>query len=222
MDGFEGTKRRSGVSVGRREVLATAGGLTAAGLAGCLGGGSGDRPTPEQQLPTPVAGDPEAAVTVASFEDFACPGCATYSLQYRPRIWSEYVQPERIRYEWYDFPLPKDDRHSWLAADAARSVQANADDVTAFWEFEQAVFRNQDSLSLDLYERLATDLGLDGATVRQETEDRTYEPTVVASRQTGEERSVDATPTVFVDDERFEGPSLQELLDAIDAALASA
>lgn len=214
MDDFDGT-------ISRRAVLAGTGGLATVGLAGCLGGGSGERPTPDEQLPTPTAGDPDAAVTVASFEDFTCPHCATYSLEYLPRLWSEYVEPGDIRYEWYDFPVLSGE-HAWLAPDAARSVQANADDSMAFWDFAHAVFENQDSLSLDLYEQLANDLGLDGATVRQETEDRTYEPTVVASQQTGEDRGVGATPTIFVNDEMFEAPDYQELVDAIDAALESA
>lgn len=214
MDPIDG--RRS-----RREVLAGTGTLAAVGLAGCLGDGGHTPPEPDQQLPTPVAGDPEAAVTVATFEDFTCPGCANYSLQYVPRLWSDYVEPGEIRYEWYDFPV-RDDEHAWLAADAARSVQANADDPMAFWDFQHELFEHQDSLSLDRYEELANDVSVDGDTVRQETEERTYEPTVVASKGTGEDRGVGATPTIVVNDEMFEAPSYEELVDAIDAAIESA
>lgn len=206
--------------VSRRAVLAGTGGLAMVPLAGCLGGHT--PPEPEKQLSTPTAGDPDAAVTVAAYSDFACPHCGTYATQYLPRLWSDYVQPRRIRYEWYDFPIPMDERHSWLAADAARSVQANADGPMAFWNFEHGVFRNQDSLSADLYERLANDLGLDGATVRQEAENRKYEPTVVASKQTGQDRGVTATPTVFVADRKLAGPGFDELTGAIDGALESA
>lgn len=69
-----------------------------------------------------------------------------------------------------------------MAASAARSVQANADSIDAFWSLTVSVFERQEDLSLDLYETLADEVGVDGETFRQETENPTYEPTVVASR----------------------------------------
>lgn len=216
----------------RRSLLRAGGVATTVALAGCPGAGSGDptetptdegndRPEPEQQLPTPTGGDPDAAVTVAAFEDFTCPHCATYTGEIQPQIWSEYVEPGDVTYEWHDFPV-RQDPHAWLASDAARSVQANADSIDAFWEFTELIFENQNSLSLDTYETLANEVGVDGATVRQETEHRTYEPTVVADRQLGLERNVGGTPTVFVQDERLEGPSLDVLRNAIEEARDSA
>jgi len=216
----------------RRDALRTAGALATISLAGCPGNAASDgtdepqttedgHPEPEQQLPTPVAGDPEAAVTVAAYEDLACPHCQTYTLETQPQVWSEYVEPGEIRYEWHDFPIPVDDPQSWLAADAARSIQANADSVDAFWSFTETVYERQDELSLDLYEELANEVGVDGETVRQETEDRTYEPTVVASREAGLDHNVSGTPTIFVDDNRMEGPDYSVIRNAIDDALES-
>jgi len=215
--------------VRRRDVLRATGALGTVALAGCAGDGdSGDgsptntatteQPAPEQQLPRPVAGDPDATITVASFEDFACPHCATYSLDVLPQIWSEYVEPGEIRYEWYDFPIPVDEQDSWQAAAAARSVQAA--DSGAFWPFVELVFENQLSLSLDRYESLANEVGVDGATVRQETAAEKYQPTVRYDRNLGIEREVRATPTVVVDGEPFEAPGYEELQAAIDDALA--
>lgn len=223
--------------VTRRGLLRSAGALATIGLAGCPGDGASGgteptetteattpngRPAPEQQLPTPVAGDPDAAVTVAAYEDLACPHCRTYTLEVQPELWSAYVEPGEIRYEWHDFPIPVDPTHSWLAADAGRAVQAEADSIDAFWNFLEAAYERQDDLSLDLYATLANDVGVDGETVRQETEARTYEPTVVADRQAGLDRDVSGTPTVFVDDNRIEGPTLESLQNAIDDALESA
>lgn len=219
--------------VRRRDVIRASGALGAVAIAGCTGDDSPDdtpgddttqtEPEPEQQLPRPVAGNPDAAVTVASFEDFACPHCATYSLEVLPEIWSTYVEPGEIRYEWFDLPIPDsfDGTGSWEAAVAARSVQANTDDG-AFWTFAESVFENQNSLSLDRYETLANDAGADGATVRQETEDRTYEPTVRYDRGVAVDREVSATPTVFVDGEPLQAPDYDELSTAIDDALDAA
>lgn len=205
----------------RRDVLGSVGALATVGLAGCLGG-SGGHPEPEKQLPTPAAGAADAPVTVAAFEDYACPHCATYSLSVVPKIWGEYVSTADVRYEWYDFPLPVDQEQSWLAADAARAVQARLDEPRRYFEYAHSLFEAQDSLGPDLYERAADDMGLDGAAVRNEAENRKYEPTVVASKQSGEDRDVEATPTVFVGDRKLEAPDYEQLSDAIDAALEDA
>ncbi len=184
----------------------------AAGLAGCSSGGSdpsaqpelGDiastaTPNTDGTLPTPVAGGPDADVTVAVYEDYACPHCGTYSLDVFPQLASEYLQPGTIRYEFHDFPIPVDETVSWEAANAARAVQAAAG-AQAYFEYSEVLFANQSNLSPETYVSLADDIGVDGTTVRQAATDRTYDDAILAARQHGQDRGVSGTPTVFVDD----------------------
>lgn len=196
----------------RRALLGTAGVATSA-LAGCLGRTAGST-----DVPIPVVGDPEAGVTVASFEDFACPHCRNYHLNVFPDIRSQYIDSGTIRYEHHDFPLPVTSA-SRPAANAARAVQNLADD-NAFFEYTKSLFENQRSLGPDTYASLANDLGLDGGAVREAATSGEYSNITDADRQNGRERGVRGTPTVFVDGSKLDSFSYAAISAEIESALS--
>lgn len=212
----------------RRTVLAGAAALTAAS-AGCLSGGSdppelgtiADSATPSdgQPLPTPVAGDPDADVTVAVFEDYACPHCATYSTEVFPQVAADYLEDGQVRYEFHDFPIPVDERKSWQAASAARAVQAVAGNQ-AYFRYSERLFRNQSSVGPATYGSLTEGLDADGDTVREAGTERRYDETVSADKQAGIDRGVEGTPTVFVDGQRVQWSEIayEPVREAIEAA----
>ncbi|WP_256687421.1 DsbA family protein [Halococcus qingdaonensis] len=203
--------------IDRRRALLGIGGLTASTLAGCLGGassgsngsgGSGDT------LPTPVQGDPEASTTVTVFEDFACPHCQTYVLDVLPTIASQYIDPGKIRYEHYDFPVVNDT--SWRAASAARAVQKRTG-AKQFFKYATALYENQSSLGPETYASLAKEMDLDGSAIRKAAENQAHESTVSANKQTGKDRGVQGTPTVFVGEETVD-PTVEAISSAIESA----
>jgi len=206
----------------RRAYLGTVAGVGLGAAAGCLGGSSDgangctieDEPT-VSELPTPTLGasDGDADVTVAAFEDFSCPHCATYSLEVFPEIRSEYAESGVIRYEHHDFPIPVDERWSWQAASAARGVQDEADDE-AFFEYAHALFENQDDYSAGLITDLADDVGAPGCAIQADAVNETYRPVVEADRQRAVDRGAQGTPAVFV-----EGRSVSPTYDAIASAI---
>ena len=219
----------------RRQFIAGSVALTTAS-AGCLTGGGGDQsvevgtpefgtvagsatPTGDGQLPTPVAGDPEAEVTVATFEDYACPHCATYSIEVFPQVASDYLESGDVRYEFHDFPIPVDESVSWEAANAARAVQASAG-PQAFYVYAERLFRNQAALDPDAYATLTEGLDVDGETVRAAATNRRYDGTVSADKQGGLDRGVDGTPMVFVDGEpvQWQEIAYEPVREAIEAA----
>jgi len=217
----------------RRAFLAGATAL-ATTTAGCLGGGGADTeteppelgtiadsatPTGGQPLPTPVAGDPDADVTVAVFEDYACPHCGTYSLEVFPQVAADYLETDEIRYELRDFPIPVDEQVSWQAASAARAVQASAG-TQAFYVYSERLFANQDSLGPDTYASLTEGLDVDGEAVRTAATERRYDQTVEADKQAGLDRGVQGTPTVFVDGEPVQWSEIayDPVREAIEAA----
>jgi protein-disulfide isomerase len=217
-------------STTRRTLLA---GLTtgvAVGLAGCFGGGTdssnggqsgsgtGETGTAGGTLPAPAMGDPNADVRVIVFEDFACPHCRDFTLNVVPQLQSEYIEPGTVRYEFHDFPIPVHDEISWEAACAARAVQASESDA-AFFEYADALFENQRSLGPATYEQLATDMGLDGAAIRQSAVNREHEATVRADRQLGQEAGVQGTPTVVVGQQGVR-PSYDAISSAIEGQLS--
>jgi len=220
----------------RRAFLAGAAALTTAS-AGCLSGGSGSdtpveagtpafgtiaetaTPTERQPLPTPVAGDPEADVTVTVYEDYACPHCATYATEVFPQVAADYLESGDIRYEFYDFPVPVDETVSWEAANAARAVQAAAG-PQAYYVYSERLFANQSSLGPSAYASLTEGLSVDGETVRGAATDRQYDQTVEANRQAGVDRGVQGTPTVLVDGDpvQWQEVAYEPVRDAIESA----
>lgn len=203
---------------GRRRFLAAAGALGVVGLAGCLDN-TPDIP-PVESLPRPVQGDADAPVTVTVFEDYMCPGCASFALNIAPTAKENYVETGDVRWEFYDFPIPVSSTLSYSAAEAARSVQNNVG-MDAFWEFNQLFFQNQSSVSVpsDVYD-LAAQVGADRETVQNEVRANVYRQLIDADKQTGIDQGVRGTPTVFVNGEYVENPVYSRLSAAIDNALS--
>jgi protein-disulfide isomerase len=209
----------------RRQYLrAVAGVAGSTGLvAGCLGGGSDegargcaieDEPT-VSELPSPTLGPSDADVIVEAFEDFACPHCATYSLEVFPEIRSEYVDSGVVRYEFHDLPVPVDERWSWQAASAARGVQDETDDER-FFEYAHALFENQGDFSPELITDLAEEVGAPGCAIQADAINETYRPVIEADRQRAVDRGAQGTPAVYVGG-RSVSPSYDAIASAIEA-----
>lgn len=202
----------------RRSFLATATAIAAGATAGCLGsdGDDGDGGVPEP----PVAGDPDADVTVTVYDDFACPHCRTFKLEIYPQLVETYIDPGRIRFEQRDFPIPVDGTWSWAVASAAREAFESEGDE-AFWSFSTAMFERQTSYSYDTIEAVAEEQGLDAAAVREAAEDVTHRSTLEADKSYGRENGVQGTPAIFVDGEQAELQALtfEQVSAPIDAAL---
>lgn len=195
--------------------------------AGCLSGpsddGSGERSVPTasgQPLPSPVAGDPDADVTVTVWEDYACPHCQTYAQTVFPKVQENFLADGTVRYEFHDFPLPVDQTVSWQAANAARKVQAAAGD-DAYFTYSKRLFDNQSTLGPDAYADLTDGLDVEGSAVRTAATGRTYDPTVRADRQRAEDMGIRGTPTVLVNGQPVEWQRVEypPVRDAIEAAL---
>jgi protein-disulfide isomerase len=223
----------------RRRLLQALGSVAVVATAGCLGGDGDDTVTPtadggesaadsgtstgtaaetaggSEVLPAPSLGPEDAAVTVAVYKDYACPHCATYNADIKPAIVSEYVDAGVARLAHHDFPIPVDDTESWRAASAARAVQVEAGDE-AFFDYADRLFQNQPALGLDTYAELAE--SVPGETVRQAANDRSYQTTVESDRETGIDRGVKGTPTVFVNGKQTESWDRETVESAIDDA----
>ncbi|QZY01112.1 DsbA family protein [Halobaculum rubrum] len=208
----------------RRTVLAGLSAAAATATAGCLGGGNGGSDeVPDdavESLPTPVHGDEDAPVTVAVFEDFACPHCRTFAVDVHPRLVDEYVDPGDVRYEHHDFPIPVDDRWSWEAPGAARAVQDTVGDE-AFFTFTQRLFEEgwtdgSPTYSESLLRDLAGAVDADPDTVVTAASEGRYRPVLEADREAGLDRGVQGTPSVFVDGTLIDRPDYATISSAID------
>lgn len=195
----------------RRRYLMTAGAVAVgtAGLAGCLGG-NGDTTgasetshecdiidrDPVDELAQPAVGSADAPVVVEVFEDFGCPGCATFATGDLSELKSDYAGDD-VRFEHYDFPIPASD-WSEAVGNAARSIQdAHGDE--AFFEFSLASYENQSEHSWQLIGDLAEDVGADPCDVLSDAANEAYSAVLQANRDEGEARDIPGTPSVFVE-----------------------
>ena len=111
-----------------------------------------------------VLGAADAPVTLVQYEDFQCPSCLRYTVDYEPFLIEEYVKPGLLRIELRHFPVVGTE--STTAARGA--VCAGAQD--RFWEFANRLFviqagdgfrPDQGAFGEPALTDLAGDLGLD-------------------------------------------------------------
>jgi protein-disulfide isomerase len=147
-----------------------------------------------------VSGNPDAQVTVMEFGDYQCPACQNFFRQAKPILDVSYIDPGRIRFEFYDFPLEAAHPNAFLAARAARC----AGDQNAYWQFHDVLFANQLSWAgqanpVSDFSGYAEDLGLDEATFRQCVQSDRHAQVVSANQLLAIQLGAQSTPTVIID-----------------------
>ena len=167
----------------------------------------------------PVLGDPDAPVTLAVYEDFLCPHCRDYNKQSLPTIATEYIDPDRIRYEHRNFPVVYE-QHSWEAANAAREVFEEYGNE-AFWAYKSRLFDRQGEVpgsAPAIYGEIADEMGLDGDAIQTAATERVHDDDIERDQSRGQERGVPGTPAFVVNGELVRG-TLEQVMGRIDSAL---
>lgn len=111
-----------------------------------------------------VLGAADAPVTLVQYEDFQCPSCLRYTVDYEPFLIEEYVKPGLLRIELRHFPVVGTE-----STTAARGAVCAAGQ-DRFWEFANRLFAiqagdgfrpDQGAFGEPALTDLAGDLGLD-------------------------------------------------------------
>ena len=190
--------------------------------------GMEDAPTVVGLAQGVTMGNPDAPVTIAEFADFQCPGCAGFAGQIKPQIDLAYLQSDQVKFVFYDYPLVTIHPHAFLAARAARC----AGDQDRFWEYHDALFRNQRAWSmsqgapLGLFEDYAAEAGLEASTFRACLRSDQHALTVTANMLLGNLLGVTGTPTLMVSQgdgtaRRLSDNSFQAVRAAVDPLIAN-
>lgn len=180
----------------RREFTALLGTGMTASLAGCL---------PDVQtvddLERPVIGDPESDVVLRVFEDLGCPACRRYEQGPFQSLKEEYIETEKIRYEFYDYVIPANPNWSQFLANAARGVQDRVGN-DAFWNFTSEIFDNQRNLSNSVIRSAGENAGVEDIDEwENDAQGGVYDPVISDDAKFGEnEYNVSATPTLVLND----------------------
>ncbi|MDT8341558.1 MAG: thioredoxin domain-containing protein [Longimicrobiales bacterium] len=145
-------------------------------------------------------GNPDAPITIAEFADYQCPGCAGFAGQVKPLLDQAYGDGDQVKFVFYDYPLVTIHPHAFLASRAARC----AADQDRYWDYHDALFRNQQAWSLSqsaplgLFEDYAAEAGLEASAFRACLRSDMHAELVTANMQLGNLLGVTGTPTVMV------------------------
>lgn len=125
-----------------------------------------------------IYGDSDAPTTIIEFSDFECPYCA----RLHP-VLKRIVDESNGSIKW-------ELRHSPLANHANAEAAAYAAECVgrlggndAFWSFVDAAFADQRSLGTELYNRIASDLGVDREALKMCMEDEVIHAVVAFDRE---------------------------------------
>ncbi len=158
-----------------------------------------------------IRGNPEAPVTIIEYSDFQCPFCASFHPTME-QILENY--PDKVRWVYKHFPLDSIHPQARPAAEASECVwEQKGND--GFWEFADRLFENQERLGKELYQELATKMGLNLDQFNNCLSSRKYKDKVEADYQEGKQVGVKGTPASFVNGEEVFGAVPYENLKEI-------
>ncbi|MBF2066994.1 MAG: DsbA family protein [Calothrix sp. C42_A2020_038] len=103
---------------------------------------------------SPVTGNTASKILLVEFSDFQCPYCAEAHKTLK-KLLAKY--PDKFTLVYKHFPLPNAHPQAIAAAQAAWAAQQQG----KFWEYEDALFTNQDKLGEQFYIETAKNLNLD-------------------------------------------------------------
>ncbi len=172
---------------------------------------------------SPIIKGEQDHITIVEFADYECPSCAVIHPELKKLLSSE--DGKYINFVFRNFPL-----HSG-SVQASVAVQA-AGAQGKYWEMHDKVFENQDewasisasneSKRAELFEKYATEIGLDINAYRLALKDSKYTDLIKRDQADAIAMKVSVTPTLIINGtEIIKGAvSYEKLKEVIDAELA--
>jgi len=188
-------------------------------------------PPPKLGTPAPitsadhVSSATSTAVTLVEYSDFQCPACQTY-YPLVTRLLAEASTTVRLVYR--HFPL-NDIGPNGKVIHPNALLAAQASEAAAkqgkFWEmytilFDKHVEWTELSDPHTVFERYASDLGLDSARFKTDIDAAETKSYVLSQKQEGSSISVNSTPTFFVNGKGIANPQNYEQFKSIIEAAA--
>ena len=147
----------------------------------------------------PAKGPQDAMITMTEFADFHCPFCKKI-VPTLDQVFKNY--PGKIQFIFRHFPLSKTPgAGSFLTHEAAACAQEQG----KFWEYHDAIFsRSETPQEADLL-AMAKDLGLDEGKFQDCLKSGRYLNVIDEDVKEGQQRGVQGTPMVFLNDQTVSG-----------------
>lgn len=167
-----------------------------------------------------VMGSPNAPVTLLEYASMTCPHCKSFHEQIMPAITEKYINSGKVRYIVRPFPF-NGDRAGEAAFMLAMCAPGNN-----YYPMMDALFSSQHSWAFgndpaSELKRISKLSGMSEAEYQACLSNRTLYMKMIEARDLAVRKfNVRATPTIFIDNERFTQPrSVANLSTALDEAL---
>ncbi len=144
-----------------------------------------------------IKGNQDAKVTIIEFSDFQCPFCGRHFQQTLPEITEKYIETEKVRYIFRDFPLGFHE-NAQKAAEAAECARFVAGNDETYWKIHDKLFENQDALDIESLKQYAKELGLNTEKFNDCLDSGQMENEVKNDLEEGQNYGVKGTPAFFI------------------------
>jgi len=165
---------------------------------------------------------PAEAVELVVYSDFQCPFCAMFSQAFR-ELQTHGVDGVKTTFRFKNFPLPMHPQ-----AQLAHQAALAAGEQGKFWEMHDQLYMNHSWAQTGknptgLFRDFARAAGLDVSRYDACLESGRYAARIEFSRQEGEQKLVNGTPTFYINGKMYMGRNNSDAFKAaIDSAAAAA
>ncbi len=177
------------------------------------------QPAAESPLPEIALGKADAPVTIVEYSSLSCPHCAAFHKEVFPELESQYIDTGKVRYVMREFPLNE--------AALAGAVVARCLDPSRYFAFTGLLFSKQNDWAfkedaLTPLKALAKQAGMSGEEFDKCIDNEALQKKILAVRDEGQKKGVNATPSFFVNGTLLKGaPTLQALAEAMKPYLST-
>ena len=164
-------------------------------------------------LPDMAIGPANATVTMTEYASMTCPHCAAFNESVFPKIKAAYIDTNKIRYVFREFPLDIK-----AAAGSMLSRCIAKDDPAKYFAVTDLLFKQQNDWVLKNTTETLTRIGKQAGLSQQQVEtclnDKALLDKLVADQKYASEvLKVDSTPTFFINGEKIKGETSFEEFD---------
>ena len=173
-------------------------------------------------LPDMALGPKDAAVTITEYASMTCPHCARFAEDVFPKIKAAYIDTNKVRYVFREFPL---DIKAAAGAMLARCIAK--DDAGKYFAVINTLFKSQEEWAgpktTESLKLIGKQAGLSGQAVETCLKDQALLDKIAADQKYANEvLKVNSTPTFFINGDMVKGEtSFEEFEKKIQPLLKS-
>ena len=154
----------------------------------------------------PIIGNPNAPVTIIEFSDFQCPFCARFHIQTLPAIIEEYINEDKVKLVFRDFPIQSIHPNALPASVAAEC----ANEQGKFKEMHDILFERQNEwnnqetgAAIELFNQYAREMELKEEQFESCLTSAKYVEEIQKDLDDGRAYGISGTPGFFIGNDKI-------------------